>query len=507
MSRLLPVAAAALVLAAAAPAHAATVEKGPAGDAFYTPPASLPAGAHGTPVWQRKLTGPAVLKSAKANTLLLYRSTSADGKGTVVSGTVAIPKGKAPKGGWPVVSWAHGTIGAADACAPSKIAMPAAYDQKLLNRWLKAGYAVVRTDYEGLGTPGPHPYLIGTSEGRSVLDMVRAARKLDDRIGKRVVFAGHSQGGHAVLFAGALARKWTPELTVRGTLAFAPASHLGEQGSLLRALTTPSGLSGLASMIVYGIDVANPSLGIQNLLGDRAKALYPQLEERCLAALGQPDSFGGVAPADLFRPDVDVAPIVAALNRDDDPEELTIRGPVLIEQGLADTTVLPNFTNNLVTDYKGRDARRDLQDLQGRRPRGRGAEHQDRERRVGLAEEALLEPAAEDEQQAPRRGERFVDGSLGLGRSVVRAACPRGAVQGDPSRYGPRRPWEIVRGSPSEMALLEHHRAVELARRWGLSANPWLSQVSGHPPCSALPQAANRSRMPGSDGGVLGPRP
>jgi dienelactone hydrolase len=352
MSRLLL--AAALVLAVAAPANAATVQKGPAGDAFYTPPASLPKGAHGTPVWQRKLTGPAVLKSAKANTLLLYRSTSANGSGTVVSGTVAIPKGKAPKGGWPVVSWAHGTIGAADACAPSKIAMPAAYDQKLLNRWLKAGYAVVRTDYEGLGTPGPHPYLIGTSEGRSVLDMVRAARKLDDRIGKRVLFAGHSQGGHAVLFAGALARRWTPELKVRGTLAFAPASHLGEQGSLLRALTAPSGLSGLAAMIVHGIDVANPALGVQNLLSDRAKALYPQLEERCLGDLGQPDSFGGVAPADLFRADVDVAPIVAALNRDDDPEELKIPGPVLIEQGLADTTVLPNFTNDLATDYKGR---------------------------------------------------------------------------------------------------------------------------------------------------------
>jgi fermentation-respiration switch protein FrsA (DUF1100 family) len=253
-----------------------------------------------------------------------------------------------------VVSWAHGTIGAADACAPSKNAMPGAYDQKLLTRWLKAGYAVVRTDYEGLGTPGPHPYLIGTSAGRSVLDMVRAARKLDDRIGKRVVFAGHSQGGHAALFAGALARRWTPELTVRGTLALAPASHLGEQGALLRVLTSPGAISGLAAMIVHGIDVANPSLGIQNLLSDRAKALYPQIEERCLGALAQPDAFGGVAPADLFRPDADVAPIVAALNRDDDPEELKIGGPVLIEQGLADTTVFPNFTNDLVRAYKGR---------------------------------------------------------------------------------------------------------------------------------------------------------
>ena len=352
MSRLLL--AAVLVLVAAAPANAAAVKRGPSGDAFYTPPSSLPKGAHGTPVWQRKLTGPAVLKGAKANTLLLYRSTSANGKGTVVSGTVAIPKGKAPKGGWPVVSWAHGTIGAADACAPSKIAMPGAYDQKLLTRWLKLGYAVVRTDYEGLGTPGPHPYLIGTSAGRSVLDIVRAARKLDHRIGKRVVFAGHSQGGHAALFAGALSGKWTPELTVRGTLAFAPASHLGEQGALLRALSSPSGISGLAAMIVRGIDVANPSLGVQNLLSDRAKALYPQIDERCLGALAAPDSFGGVAPADLFRPDADIAPIVAALNRDDDPEGLKVRGPVLIEQGLADTTVFPGFTNDLVDAYKRR---------------------------------------------------------------------------------------------------------------------------------------------------------
>jgi hypothetical protein len=38
---------------------------------------------------------------------------------------------------------------------------------------------VVQTDYEGLGTPGTHPYLNGPSEGRRVLDMVRAARRLD----------------------------------------------------------------------------------------------------------------------------------------------------------------------------------------------------------------------------------------------------------------------------------------------------------------------------------------
>ena len=212
-----------LVLAAApvlaAPANAA-VRSGPAGTAFYTPPASLPKGPHGTPIWQRKLTGKAVLKSAKSNTLLLYSSQAVDGKTIAVSGTVAVPKGKAPKGGWPVITWAHGTIGIADACAPSIIGMQANYDSPLLNRWLKAGYAVVRTDYEGLGTPGEHPYLIGVSEGRSTLDMVaRRAQAGHARSARSVVIAGHSQGGQAALFAGSLAKKWTPDLNVRGTVA------------------------------------------------------------------------------------------------------------------------------------------------------------------------------------------------------------------------------------------------------------------------------------------------
>jgi pimeloyl-ACP methyl ester carboxylesterase len=228
------------------------------------------------------------------------------------------------------------------------------YEEPLLNRWLKAGYAVVRTDYEGLGTPGDHPYLIGVSEGRSVLDMVRAARKLDRRIGRRVVIAGHSQGGHAALWAASLARRWTPELTLRGTVAFAPASHLGDQAALLRALTSPSpGLSALASLIIRGIDIARPDLNIQAGLSDRARVLYPDIATTCLRDLAAPTSFGGLAPAELLRPDAAVEPVVAALNAND-PETLTIRGPVRIEQGLDDTTVFPNFTQSLVSEIKAR---------------------------------------------------------------------------------------------------------------------------------------------------------
>src|ERR1700754_2672323 len=309
-----------LFLAITAPAQAA-VKEGPAGDAFYTPPAAVPS-AHGAPIWQRKLTGPAVLKSAKSNTLLLYTSTGIEGKSVAVSGDVAVPKGKAPKGGWPVISWAHGTVGIADSCAPTKIGTQANYDSKLLNAWLKAGYAVVRTDYEGLGTPGPHPYLIGVSEGRSTLDMVRAARKLNPDIGKTLVVAGHSQGGQAALFAASLTKKWTPELKLKGTVAFAPVSHLSEQSTLLGALTQPGGLAPLAAMILRGVDVANPTLDLPSYLSDQDKALYPQVDEKSLGALSALDSFGSISPAGLVRPGAATGPITASLKRSDDPDDL-----------------------------------------------------------------------------------------------------------------------------------------------------------------------------------------
>jgi pimeloyl-ACP methyl ester carboxylesterase len=275
---------------------------------------------------------------------------------------LSLPKGRVPKGGWPVITYGHGTTGIADACAPSRDRAAGQahglidYAHPLLRRWLKAGYAVVRTDYEGLGTPGAHPYLIGRSEGYAMLDVVRAARRLDQRLGRRVIIAGHSQGGHAALWAASLAGRWTPELKVRGTVALAPVSHLGEQAALLRSLTSPDGLSGLVAMILRGIDVARPGLGVPLGLSERAAALYPRTLTDCVGRLASPSAFGALAPAELIRPEVEISGVVAALNRED-PERLTIRTPVRIHQGTADSTVFKAFTDPLVEEYRGRGVR------------------------------------------------------------------------------------------------------------------------------------------------------
>lgn len=158
---------------------------------------------------------------------ILYRSTGLDGKSIPVSGTVIIPAGPPPPGGRQIVAWAHGTTGVARSCAPSLFARPFAMIMGLSDL-LAAGYAVAATDYPGLGTAGPHPYLVGVSEARAVLDSVRAVRHLVANSSARFAVWGHSQGGQAALFAGRIARSYAPELALVGVATAAPPTFLSE---------------------------------------------------------------------------------------------------------------------------------------------------------------------------------------------------------------------------------------------------------------------------------------
>jgi len=157
---------------------------------------------------------------------VLYRSTGLNGEPIAVSGTVIVPAGPRPPGGWPVVAWAHPTSGIVSICAPSLAVFKFEQIQGLRDM-LRHGYVVTATDYPGLGTPGPHPYLVGVSEGRAVLDSVRAAENLVGESGAPVALWGHSQGGQAVLYAGLLAGRYAPDLNLVGVAAAAPATDIG----------------------------------------------------------------------------------------------------------------------------------------------------------------------------------------------------------------------------------------------------------------------------------------
>jgi pimeloyl-ACP methyl ester carboxylesterase len=203
------------MLAATAAAKAQT--------AFYRAPPSVVAGAPGTLIRQEAIDGaPLGAKTYR----VLYRSTGLDDKPILVSGVVIVPPGDPPPGGRPIVAWAHPTSGVVPRCAPS-LAIFLFQQIQGLRSFVRDGYVVAATDYPGLGTEGPHPYLVGASEARAVIDSVRVAAGLPGAGGgKKFVVWGHSQGGHAALFTGIIAKAYAPELELLGVAAAAPATDL-----------------------------------------------------------------------------------------------------------------------------------------------------------------------------------------------------------------------------------------------------------------------------------------
>jgi pimeloyl-ACP methyl ester carboxylesterase len=156
---------------------------------------------------------------------VVYASTGLDGAPVPVSGIVLAPAAAAPDGGFPIVAFAHATTGIADQCAPSKKGLDGIPPE--VRGLVEQGYVVTATDYEGLGTTGIHPYIVGKSEGRSVLDSILAAQALPDaHAGTRAVVIGHSQGGHAAMWTAELAPSYAPGLTLLGAFAASPPTDL-----------------------------------------------------------------------------------------------------------------------------------------------------------------------------------------------------------------------------------------------------------------------------------------
>lgn len=156
---------------------------------------------------------------------VVYRSVQPGVGEREVSGTVFTPSGDAPADGWPVISYAHGTTGIEEACAPSRSASLLGASA-LVQGYTTAGFAVAITDYEGLGHPGKHAYLDNITAGYDVIDAVRALRTVFPDVGTDWAAFGGSQGGGAAWAANELADSYAPELNLVGAVALAPTANM-----------------------------------------------------------------------------------------------------------------------------------------------------------------------------------------------------------------------------------------------------------------------------------------
>lgn len=276
-----------------------------------------------------------------------YRSTGAQGGGVETSGVVIVPSGSAPAGGRDVVAWEHGTSGIADACAPS------------VNDWLfdsiaglrpmlARGYVVVATDYEGLGSRGPHPYLVGTSAARSVVDAVRAARELKAaQTSARYVVWGESQGGHAALWTGQLAGRYAPELQLIGIAAAAPPTDLtanlsGNSNAGVRALLTA--FTAESWHETYGIPLSTITRPVGSDLIRRLALNCVTLDGfKLRTKIGLMRLIGQLRGVDLAA-----SPLWAKLMTANSVAPVRMPAPVLIAQGGKDVIVAPAVTRRYV---------------------------------------------------------------------------------------------------------------------------------------------------------------
>jgi len=309
---------------------------------FYRAAEHEIAGTPGTIIRQEPMAfGPANASSYR----VLYRSKGMHNEPIAVSGVVIVPNAPAPQGGRPVVAWAHPTSGVVPHCAPS-VATFFFQQVQGLREMLARGYVVVATDYPGLGTPGPHPYLVGTSEARSVLDSVRASREIAG-VGpvRDFVVWGHSQGGQAALFTGLIAKDYAPDLNLLGVAAAAPATDLA---ALMRDDFNTAGGKSLTAMTmwswarVYGAP-------IDKLIRPAAMPTVDQLANVCIESIvdllvrrreEKPLESGFLTVNDIAG----VEPWRSLLAQNT-PGPLPHRIPVFLAQGTNDNVVPPQITD------------------------------------------------------------------------------------------------------------------------------------------------------------------
>nr|WP_245672780.1 lipase family protein [Aldersonia kunmingensis] len=257
----------------------------------------------GTLIEQVPLDPALSLPSAAPAYRIHYSSPDIRGYPATSTGAVFLPKQPAPPGGYPVIAWAHGTTGLGDDCTPS--ALPrSARDTAYLSHWLDQGYAVVSSDYVGLGTPGLMSYLSGRVEATSIVDSVKAAHQLGLPLANRWAIVGQSQGAGAALNAAQRATALTAgtDLDYRGVVATGTPANIetvvGLGGPGFPPVTLPAALNVYLAYILAGFSDASVDFSVPAVLTPRGREVLELARTECYQDLA--DALAGQRVGDWF---------------------------------------------------------------------------------------------------------------------------------------------------------------------------------------------------------------
>jgi len=299
---------------------------------FYDTPSDLSSSKPGDLLRSEKFSD-YILPPGATAVRILYRSLDAEGRPVATSGVVLIPAGKAPAEGWPIIAWAHGTSGVARQCAPSAM-KDVYYGDEGLKPMLKAGFAIVATDYHGLGTQGPHQYVNKTAQAYDVIYSIPAARAAVPALGKRWVVDGHSQGGLAAWGVAEM------EFQIRdpsflAAISVAGATHL--QG-LLTDLANAKSAGFYLPFIAFGVAARFSDFKPESMLSSLAMKNYQNVARKgCwLYAFA---NYAGDPPGSMVKPGWTELPAVKSFVAESLTTEKPVARPILVIAGEADQSV------------------------------------------------------------------------------------------------------------------------------------------------------------------------
>ncbi len=239
---------------------------------FYDTPDPLPPGKPGGLI--RSTQFDEYDLPAEVNALrFIYHSQTAAGADVAVSGVILFPDAKPPAGGWPIIAWAHSWTGVARSCAPS-LARNLQHGP-FLAMYVHLGYAVVATDYAGLGTASRSAFADISSNASDVIYSVAAARHALPQLGSRWIAMGTGEGGMAVVGVAEL-ESGLHDPNYLGSVAI---SRLGDMQNLYAsesALTYKMPL-----FLAYGIKTVFPQFNVIDMLTPEATSLYQKISQSC----------------------------------------------------------------------------------------------------------------------------------------------------------------------------------------------------------------------------------